>query len=445
VLRVLALIAVSVGLAALTAAACVLSYSSVHYLAIQANVHGRLASIYPLIFDAMLVIAGCSVLALRGAGLISKLYSWLCMLALLAALAAGGALHAAATKIPHKPAAVAAAIVPWALVLIGFGLLVALLRHARLRRLGKRAKPGAPTESRGADAAPAKIGAPVIAVTEREREEEMAPQRPVIPGLPPRPPAIADSESSLTEPGHEGRSAFEASDGDTGTEPPTVPNAATTAPGERMKPAVSKFAQASAGVRRAEMQLRARGPRQATQGTAEPDPAAPAGASTAAQGWPTPFMPNVGQPGSTAEQVEAAHRRDAAHQEDAAPADPGERAAEADRKDAVQRKDGAQTANETSSAGDESPAEQAEAHAEALPKRVPGQQPVISGLDSRAATSGTGEEPPTEPNATALAGDDPADTSRSTGEPAGSEEGEDAGGLPAFRRTRSTPTPPQGD
>ena len=86
VLRILALIAVAVGLAALTAAACVLSYSSVHHLAIQAGVHGRLASVYPLIFDAILVVAGCSVLALRGAGLVSRLYSWLCMLVLLAGI-----------------------------------------------------------------------------------------------------------------------------------------------------------------------------------------------------------------------------------------------------------------------------------------------------------------------------------------------------------------------
>ena len=83
VLRVLALIAVAVGLTALTAAACVLSYSSVHHLATQAGVHGRLARIYPLIFDAVLVVAGCSVLGLRGAGLVSRLYSWLCMLVLL--------------------------------------------------------------------------------------------------------------------------------------------------------------------------------------------------------------------------------------------------------------------------------------------------------------------------------------------------------------------------
>src|SRR5262245_25432551 len=135
-MRLVALVAVVIGLAALTAPACALSYSSIHHLAIEAGVSARLARVYPLIFDALLVLAGCSVLALRGAGLVSRVYGWLCMLVLLGGLATGGALHAAATKIPRRLAGVVAAIVPWVLVLIGFGLLLALLRYARIRRLG---------------------------------------------------------------------------------------------------------------------------------------------------------------------------------------------------------------------------------------------------------------------------------------------------------------------
>ncbi|HEX5188863.1 MAG TPA: DUF2637 domain-containing protein, partial [Streptosporangiaceae bacterium] len=168
-LRVLALIAVTAGLAGVTAAACVLSYSRIHQLAIQAGVHGRLASVYPLIFDALLVVAGCSVLALRGAGLVSRVYSWLCMLVLLAALAAGGAARAAAVTIPRKTAAVVAAIVPWALVLLGFGLLLALLRYLRLRRAGRGDDEMEGGASYGADEmaeaeAAAASGSPDIAV-----------------------------------------------------------------------------------------------------------------------------------------------------------------------------------------------------------------------------------------------------------------------------------------
>jgi hypothetical protein len=170
-MRLVALVAVIIGLAALTAAACVLSYSSIHHLAIQAGVSARLASVYPLIFDALLILAGCSVLALRGARFVSRVYAWLCMLVLLGSLAAGGALDAAATKVPHRVAGEVAAIVPWVLVLIGFGLLLALLRYARSRRLGRNPAEAAPDFD--ADAAP------VAAAPAAEAPAE-APARPTV-------------------------------------------------------------------------------------------------------------------------------------------------------------------------------------------------------------------------------------------------------------------------
>jgi hypothetical protein len=133
-LRLLALAAVVVGVLLLMAAAFVLSYSGIHAVALSAGVSSRLARLYPLIFDAMLVIACAAVLALRGAGLPSRCYAWLTMLVLLAAAAGADTLHATDAKLPHKPAAAAAASIPWALVLIGFGLLLSMLRQARLRR-----------------------------------------------------------------------------------------------------------------------------------------------------------------------------------------------------------------------------------------------------------------------------------------------------------------------
>ena len=93
-MRLLALAAVAVGVMLLAAAAFVLSYSGIHAVALSAGVSPRLARIYPLIFDAMLVVAGAAVLALRGAGLPSRSYAWLSMLVLLAAAAAADALHA---------------------------------------------------------------------------------------------------------------------------------------------------------------------------------------------------------------------------------------------------------------------------------------------------------------------------------------------------------------
>jgi hypothetical protein len=80
------------------------------------------------------------VLSLRGAGLVSRCYAWLSLLVLLAASAGADTLHSTGTRLPHREAAAAAAIIPWALLLIGFGLLLAMLRHARLRRAATAAR-----------------------------------------------------------------------------------------------------------------------------------------------------------------------------------------------------------------------------------------------------------------------------------------------------------------
>jgi Protein of unknown function (DUF2637) len=140
-LRLLGLVAVSAGVLLLMAAAFVLSYTGIHAIALSAGVSPRFARIYPVIFDAMLLVACAAVLALRGAGLPSRCYAWLTMLVLLAAAAGADTLHATNTKLPHKPAAAAAAIIPWALVLLGFGLLLSMLRQARLRRAMLAAAP----------------------------------------------------------------------------------------------------------------------------------------------------------------------------------------------------------------------------------------------------------------------------------------------------------------
>jgi len=133
-LRLLALAAAAIGVLLLAAAAFVLSYPGIHAVALSAGVPPRLARIYPLIFDAMLVVGCAAVLSLRGAGLPSRCFAWLSLLVLLVAVAAADTLHAIGTRLPHKPLAAAAAIIPWALVLIGFGLLLCMLRQARRRR-----------------------------------------------------------------------------------------------------------------------------------------------------------------------------------------------------------------------------------------------------------------------------------------------------------------------
>ena len=137
--RVLGMAAVCVGLAALAGGTFVLSYSGIHALALHAGIAPRLARGYPLLIDAMLVIVLAAVLALRGADLASRLLAWTTLLAVLAAAAGADALHAVGRRLPRHPAAITAAVLPWVLLFLAFALLLAMLRHARLRRLAASA------------------------------------------------------------------------------------------------------------------------------------------------------------------------------------------------------------------------------------------------------------------------------------------------------------------
>jgi hypothetical protein len=145
-LRLAALTAVIIGVLLLAAAAFLLSYSGIHHIALQAGVSPKLARLYPGIFDAMLVIACAAVLALRGAGWVTRLYVWLCLIVLLAAVATGDAVHAMGIAIPRQPSRAGVAITPWALVLLSFGLLLAMLRYLRRTRSTGRGQTEQPAE-----------------------------------------------------------------------------------------------------------------------------------------------------------------------------------------------------------------------------------------------------------------------------------------------------------
>jgi hypothetical protein len=136
--RALGIVAVFLGVAALAAATFVLSYPAVHTFALQAGVSVRLARFYPGLVDVMLVVILAAVLSLRGAGLPSRLLAWVALILLLAAAAGASALHADGRRLPARAAEITAAVLPWLLVLVAFALLLAMLRHARLRRSRRR-------------------------------------------------------------------------------------------------------------------------------------------------------------------------------------------------------------------------------------------------------------------------------------------------------------------
>ncbi len=431
VLRVLALIAVAIGLAAITAAACVLSYSSIHHLATAASVSPRLARLYPLIFDALLVLAGCSVLALRGAGLVSRVYSWLCLLVLLGALAGGGAVRAAAVKVPHRLAGILAAVIPWALVLIGFGLLLALLRYARIRRLGQQ--PAEPERQAGQDAEPGEL---VVIGSETAPPERAAGPAAIVPGFT-RTPAT---------PGPGVRPALTRTAGspETPTAPhPTTPVQAAPAPVAPAQVAPAPVAPAPvapaevppaqappvevapleappvqaaqpehAAVRQADLQLKARVPRQPAGQQAQASPAEarhapfmpPVGPRPAAEAPAGSGAAGSGAAGSGAAGVGAGAAAGAAEATRAgeAPGDGATRAGEAPR-------DGATRASEPAGGGDTS-AGQAQVAAPGTPLGASGSAQQTNPrlfAEGPASTATTAENPP--PENAAAASESPQD------------------------------------
>lgn len=279
VLRLLALTAVAIGVLVLAAAAFALSYQGIHLVAREAGVSARLARVYPVIIDAMVVIAGAAVLALRGGGLVSRCYAWLSLLLLIAAGAAADVLHATATKLPHKPAAITAAVLPWALVLIGFWLLVAIVRHARLHRttattgrpVAGRQRPGSGQPAQYRPAGPPPI--PVLAQSPMPPSPVPA-QRPA----PAEAPALLPSAQSV-DPG-----------APIATEPPAQPEPARL---ETELPEPSQSEKAEPGVTEAEAAVEP----DVTQPEAvvEPDAAPPEAV----------VEPDVAQPETTREQQTA--------------------------------------------------------------------------------------------------------------------------------------------
>jgi Protein of unknown function (DUF2637) len=215
--RSLVLAAVCLGVAAMAAAAFVLSYSGIHAVAIQAGISSQHAKDYPALIDAMLVITLLAVLGLRGAGLPSRTLSWFALLCVLAAAAGADVLHATGRMLRHTAGAATAAVLPWALVFITFVLLLALLRHARLRRQAGVARQQ--SNPLATDANPAYADRPIGA--------------PAPPSLPVRTPRARDSASIV--PGFSARLVSSAAAGAAAgaAEPPgPVPDADDYAPGD---------------------------------------------------------------------------------------------------------------------------------------------------------------------------------------------------------------------
>src|SRR5258708_390078 len=153
-LHLIAVISVITGAALLAVAAFLLSYARIHEIALTARVSPPLAALYPLIFDATLVIACVAALALRGAPWWMRYSAVLIIMILLAVVAIAEALHSAGIRLPQHTTAAALAAEPWVLFLIGFGLGLLVLKYQRrVRAMTPTAYPGdTPEPARRPDA-----------------------------------------------------------------------------------------------------------------------------------------------------------------------------------------------------------------------------------------------------------------------------------------------------
>ncbi|WP_300603505.1 DUF2637 domain-containing protein, partial [Trebonia sp.] len=134
---------------ALAAATFVLSYSGVHAIVAQAGVSVRLARIYPGIFDAVFVIACVAAVTLRDARWWARCYAWLVIILMVAVVGAADAVHAMNVALPHRQTEGVVAAAPWVLVLLGFSLMLTMLRQSRAPR-ATAAAPGAGRAARRA-------------------------------------------------------------------------------------------------------------------------------------------------------------------------------------------------------------------------------------------------------------------------------------------------------
>jgi hypothetical protein len=130
-LRLTAVIAAGVCVLAIAAGAIAFSYSGVRDMALTAGLSPRLARFYPLLFDAVLIVACAAAVTLRG---VLRGFAWLAVLVTIGAIATADTVHAMSITVPMRPLEVTIAIAPWVALLTGLTLLDAMIRRAPGRK-----------------------------------------------------------------------------------------------------------------------------------------------------------------------------------------------------------------------------------------------------------------------------------------------------------------------
>jgi hypothetical protein len=144
--RLLVNVLVALVVIAVAGATFVFSYDGVHAIALLGGVSVRLARYYPGLFDAVLVIACVAAVMLRDGPWWARLWAWVVIVVLLAAIGTTDVLHAMNYTLRHRPTEGIVAAAPVVAVLLAFSLLLTLLRQSRthVREAIGPAPPGVP-------------------------------------------------------------------------------------------------------------------------------------------------------------------------------------------------------------------------------------------------------------------------------------------------------------
>ncbi|MFF5211620.1 hypothetical protein [Streptosporangium sp. NPDC000396] len=129
-----------VGVAGLTAAACVLSFEDLRGLAVTGEAAPGLAYLYPAAFDALFTVALVGVMLLRGGRWPARLQAGVILALLFVAAAAAEVATAVRATVDVRQAAVVVAVAPWVMLAVALWLWLLLIKHAATRRAAADAR-----------------------------------------------------------------------------------------------------------------------------------------------------------------------------------------------------------------------------------------------------------------------------------------------------------------
>ncbi|GAA2995591.1 hypothetical protein [Streptosporangium longisporum] len=208
-----------IGVAALTAAACVLSFEDLRALAVAGRAPAGLAYLYPAAFDALLVIAMIGVLLLRGGWWPVRLQAGLILTLLFAGAIAAEVVTAMRAAVDEQRAAIVVAVAPWVILVLALWLWLLLIKHAAARRAATDAAsagrssprdivpfPGEGDRDAGTDPASVRPAAPGTGDRRHGHAPQAEPPRPE----PTRPEAVRPEQARPGQgdhhlPGHSGQ------------------------------------------------------------------------------------------------------------------------------------------------------------------------------------------------------------------------------------------------